>query len=219
MYLIAPTEPKEIAALGQTSSMPEMVGADILWSGRHGLCGVQRKTIPDLIASVRDTRLGKEFEQMQRLAFRGLVVEGNPQWTRDGDLLDNHSRWTMRQHRGVLMSAQVKGIVVLTTRNHLETLDAVTQMTEWSNKEDQVSSMLYRGNGKGDGWGQLTDRSTAIHFLSGIPGMGVELAARLFDQFGRVPITWSVTREELLEVPGLGPKRVDQLLKVLSDGS
>lgn len=217
-FLISPAEPLEIKALGTVSPVPEKVGVDILWSSPHGLCGAQRKTVSDLIASVRDQRLGKELEQMRKLAMRGLIIEGHPQWTRDGHLLSQYGNWTQKHHRGVMMSAQVKGVIVLTTRDHLETLDAVTQMEEWSKREEHVSSMLYRGNGKGDDWGDLSHRATAIHFLSGMPGLGVELAGRLFDHFGKVPFGWSVTREELLEVKGIGKKKVDALYSVLKGG-
>lgn len=213
-YLISPAEPLEIRALGQSSPVPEMLGCDIVWSGRKGLCGVQRKTIPDLISSVRDNRLGREFEQMERLVLRGLVVEGSPHWTRDGELLGQYGTWSLKQHRGVLMSAQVKGVIVVTTANHLESLDAIVQMQEWSLRDETVSSLLYRGNRRNE-WGNLDDRTTACHFLSGIPSIGLEIAGRIFDHFGRVPISWDVTAEELSQVKGIGKKRAEQLTKVL----
>lgn len=216
-YLVAPTEPDEIKVLGTVSSVPEAVGCDILWSAPMGLCGVQRKQLNDLIASVRDQRLGKELEQMQKLAMKGLIVEGAPQWTRDGSLLAQHTKWSQKQHRGVLMSAQLRGVIVLTTRDHLETLDAVVQMEEWSRKEEKVSSLLYRGNGK-DEWGDLSHRATAVHFMSGLEGVGIELAGRIFDAFGCVPLGWTVSREDLLTVKGIGKKKVDSLLRVLKGG-
>lgn len=188
----------------------------MLWSGRSGLCGVQRKAVPDLIASVRDGRLGKEFAQMERLTLRGLVVEGSPQWTLDGQLLEGSTSWSIKQHRGILMSAQLKGIVVLTSRNHLDTLDAIHHMAEWSERDEQVSSLLSRGGPKPDKWGKLTDRATAIHVMSGIPMIGPELAARIFDTFGKVPLQWTVTEEELREVKGLGPKRAKSLMAILT---
>lgn len=215
-FLISPTEPRQIQAMGVTSSIPERLGVDILWDGRLGLCGVQRKTVSDLIASVRDGRLGKEIEQMERLTFKGFVVEGRPQWTLDGELLGDYGRWSEKQHRGVLMSVQSRGIITLHSDGHLGTIRVVEHMAEWSRKEMSESSMLYRGNGRGDNWGQMTDRSTGVHFLSGIPGIGVELAGRIFDHFGRVPISWSVTPQELMEVKGLGKKKVAQLVKVLT---
>lgn len=218
-FLIAPTEPVEIKALGVVSSVPEQLGVDVLWSSPHGLCGVQRKTVSDLIASVRDQRLGKELEQMTKLAMRGLIVEGTPQWTRDGSYLGfGQQKWSQKHHRGVLMSAQMRGVIVLGTASHLETLDAIIQMEEWSKREQHVSSLLYRGNGKGDDWGDLSHRATAVHFLSGCPGLGVELAGRIFDHFGCVPIGLTVTREQLLEVKGLGKKKVDQIMSVLKGG-
>lgn len=216
MFLIAPTEPPEIQVLGTRSPVPESVGCDVLWAGRNGLCGVQRKTVSDLIASVQnDDRLGKEFEQMRKLAWKGLVVEGTPQWTRDGYLLDGHKSWSAKQHRGVLMSAQMKGVVVVQSRNHLDTCDAIHHMYEWSNKQDHASSLLYRGNGKSE-WGELTDESTAVHLMSAFPGIGTELARRIFQAFGRVPIQWSVSEEELAAIHGIGKKKLESLMKLMS---
>lgn len=215
MFLVAPSEPPEIKVLGTSSSVPEMLGVDILWKGRVGLCGVQRKTVSDLIASVRDDRLGKEFQQMQRLAFRGLVVEGTPQWTRDGEFLDGHQSWSLKQHRGVFISAQIHNIVVLTSRNHLETLDVIHQLEQRTLKDDMVSSLLLRGNDKGNDWGRLTGRSFGIHFMSAIPGIGIELAGRIFDHFGKVPLRWSVPEVGFLEIKGIGKLKLEQLKQFL----
>lgn len=217
-FLVSPTEPLAIRVVGQVSSVPEMLGADVIWKGNAGMCGVQRKTVADLIASVRDGRLGKELEQMSRLSFKALIVEGSPMWTTEGELLDGdvRSHWSQKQHRGVLLSAQLKGVVVLGTRSHVETLDAIVQLAEWSERDEgRPSSLLNRGNGRPDGWGSLSDRGTAIHFLSGIEGVGPELAARIFDRFGRVPISWDCDSEELASVRGIGKKKLEKLLKVL----
>lgn len=153
---------------------------------------------------------------MERLVFRGLVIEGHVQWTRDGEFLGDYSGgWDLKKHRGVLMRVQSKGVMVLDSRNHLDTLDAVTHMAEWSEKEEnQVSSLLQRGGPRSE-WGTHTDRDTAVWILTSIGGIGRELAARIFDHFGRVPISWDADRTELAKVPGLGPKRLDALFKSL----
>jgi len=48
--------------------------------------------------------------------------------------------------------------------------------------------------------------------LMGLPGVGVEVANRVLEKFGRVPWEWSCTKEELMEVPGVGKKTAERLL-------
>ena len=56
-------------------------------------------------------------------------------------------------------------------------------------------------------WGKADNREWQMHLLQGLPGIGVEMAGRVLDELG-MPLQWSVTEEELLRVPGMGPKKV-----------
>lgn len=220
-YLVAPTERPPISALGASSSLPEKYGADVLWGapGHEGgtvLCGVQRKAHMDLVASVRDNRLGRELQQMAMLSFRCVVIEGTPRWSLNGDLLDAFTNWTLKQQRGVEMSIQQQGVWVLWTRRATETVQAIEQLALRSLQPPGTSSLLYGKPIVRDGWGRLSDRATGVHFMSTIPGIGVELAGRIFDRFGRVPMRWSCELAELLEVPGIGPKRGKALWALLA---
>lgn len=214
-YLVAPSERPPISSMGTSSLLPERMGADILWHSPHGLAGVQRKRHDDLIASVRDTRLGMELVQMQLLHTAMVVIEGQPSWTADGQLLTQHTQWSLKQQRGVEWSIQSQGVMVCWTRNPAETVSAVEHLYERTQQADHVSSLLARGKAQKNGWGKLSDEATAVHVLSGFPGISTELATRLFKAFGRAPIGLTVTADELLAVPGIGPKRVAQLLKCL----
>lgn len=214
--LTAPTERPPFSQLGPTSSLPEKFGVDVMWSTRHGTAGLQRKEVMDLVASVRDGRLGKELVQMSSLSVAFLCVEGTPAWDREGNLQSQHTRWTRRQHWGVMLSIQSQGVMVLETRNALETCSLVEYLCEWSDKEERTSSLLARPGPTKNGWGRMDDRGTAIHVLSGLPGISTELATRMYDAFGRAPIGLTVTKEQLLAVDGLGPKRVDSIVKALS---
>lgn len=213
--LVAPTERPPISQLGMSSSYPESIGADIAFNCKHGLVGIQRKEISDLINSVRDGRLGKEFEQLQVCHLRFLIVEGQPAWDREGNLVSQHTRWSLKQQDGVLLSAQTKGVFVLTSRNPLETCAKVEYLIQWSDKDEHVSSLLARPSPSKNGWGRLDDRSTAIHVLSGFEGISTELASRIFDAFGRVPLSWDVSEEDLRGVPGIGPKRATRLMEAM----
>lgn len=215
--LIAPTERPPITRLGTVSSLPEKLGVDILWETPLGLAGVQRKTTMDLIASVRDGRLGREFEQMQQLRVGVLVIEGSPSWDAGGNLQTQHTRWTIKQQWSIECSAQEHGIQVLHTRNAQETCDNVLYLQERHSKErSRLTSLLARPSPTKNGWGRLDDKATAVHLLTGFPSIGMELAERIFDHFGGIPIAWTITKQELMEVKGMGKRRADVLWRTMN---
>lgn len=217
-YLIAPTERPPISSLGPTSSLCEKLGCDILWDGLAGPCGAQRKTTSDLIASVRGEsgdRLGRELEQMRQLSHRFLVIEGQAQWTQSGELISQHTRWTIKQQHGVEISAQMYGVIVLHTRSALETCSTLEHLYDWSQKEHDTSSLLSRGKASRNGWGRPDDRATCIHVWSSIPAVGQERAKRIFDA-GIKLIRCGTTIEELMTVDGIGLKTASTIVKSLN---
>lgn len=208
-FLIAPTERPPISDLGRTSSLPETLGSDILWEGGKGLVGVQRKTVMDLVASVRDGRLGKELQQMQSLAARFLIVEGQMNFSSDGQLMTQHTKWSIQQQRGVELTVQQYGIFILYTMNPLGTCSLVEYLYHWTfdpaNYDPHaVTSLVSRSNPPKNGWGNVDDKAYAVHFLSGIPHVGPVLAARIYEHYKTLPVAWMTTKEELMKVPGLG---------------
>lgn len=215
-FLVAPTERPPISSMGPSSSLPERYGVDVFWTSTDKLtCGVQRKTVSDLVASVRDGRLGREVEQMRALDRQALVIEGTPHWTADGTLHDQYSKWTQAQHWGVLFSAQEAGVWLADSRTGAETVQRIEHLAKRWDHPAGTSSLLNRAASKHDGWGRMDDRATAVYVLSGLPGIGLELAERIYDKFGRAPISLSCEDDELLEVEGLGPKRLAQIKRAL----
>lgn len=213
--LVAPTERPPISTMGTTSSLPERMGSDLLWQSPHGLVGVQRKAHSDLIASVRDNRLGVELEQMQALFLGVVIIEGMPTYTIDGQLLSKHVQWSLVQQRGVEWTIQQKGIMVTHTRTVAETVQAVEHLYRRTQEATHESSLLKRPGPQRNGWGKLTDKATAVYLLTGIPGIGIEMATRIFDHFGRAPIALTCTVEELLEIEGIGEKKAAAILKAM----
>lgn len=213
-YLVSPAERPPISNLGPNSPLPERIGCDIVWEGRTGMAGCQRKAIPDLIASVRDKRLGRELEQMEKakLSYRFLVVEGIPQWDREGNLVGQHTQWTINHHNGVLLSVQLAGVMVLSSRNALETCAVVEYLSGWTQKPDHVSSLIVRDKAPRSGWGKADDKTTFTHIFSAVDMVSSEMSGRIFDSLGNI-LTLRVGEEELKTVPGLGPKRIASILK------
>lgn len=214
--LIAPTERHPITSLGPTSSLPEQYGVDILFSLRSNWVGIQRKEINDLVASVYDGRLARELVMMKRCSMAVLVIEGNPQWTMDGDLMGrngngkmNGPTWTKKQHRGLLFSVMSQGVQVYQTDSASDTVQLCRQLQEWLSKEKH--SMLQGRPGPETVWGKPGNRDFQRHLIMGLPGIGAELADRILDEVG-MPFGLTVSVEDLMKVNGIGKKKAEQML-------
>lgn len=211
MFHVSLTEPAEVRALGVTSSLPEVHGSDIAWDGPSGLVGVQRKTLRDLTASLRDGRLAEAAARMSLLDVRVLLVEGRPRWSAStGRLLDVPVAITRDALRGVLWSAQQRGIWVCTTASLTETVDMLVHLRRWLAKRRHTSFDARPASSAAVG-----SRAWGAHLLQSFPTVGPVLAGHVVDHFGRPPLQWSCTRDELAAVRGIGPGRASLLLSAL----
>lgn len=209
--IVAPTEPTALRALGLCNLEPERRGCDILFHAAGAFHGIQRKELKDFIASVHDGRLSKEVAQMSAsLATRLLVIEGQPKWSLDGELLGQGfgKPWTLKAHNAYLWSVQARGVWVSTTLNVDGTVELCQRFEEWVRKGKHRS--LDVRPGPANSWGRVTNRDYQRHLVMGIPGLGPELADRIIDTVG-FPFGLVATREELLGVEGLGAKKVDAI--------
>lgn len=214
--LVSSTESPLFRALGRSTTTPERYGVDALWLCRMGMVGVQRKEIADFLASVTDGRLSKEVGQMQSLDVKVLVLEGRPQWTVDGVLLNEWGQaWTKQQHRAFLWSMRMAGVWVEWSESLPDTIEVVKELEHWSKKAKHQSLMRRTGPAKG-AWGKRGNRAWAIHLLEGFDGIGPTQAERILDAFdGAVPLAWTVDERELLQVPGLGKVKVQKMVDAI----
>ena len=212
--LVSPTEPPYLKELGTSSSAPEKQGCDFMWYSKPlGMVGVQRKELSDFIASMNDGRLSKEINQMEGLALKVLVLEGRGKWTTDGQLLDNWSRCTKRQLRGFLWTIRSRGVWVDQTDNLNETRETLLWLQDWTQKEKHYA-LASRGAVRKNGWGQASQRDYAVHLLTSLPSVGPKTAEAILDHFGKVPFELDATKEELMEVSGVGKVTAERIMKV-----
>lgn len=214
--LISPTEPFPIKGLGKVSSVPERYGCDVMIIKQGMRTGIQRKKFPDdLLASLADGRLYTQVHQMATLDRALLVVEGYGQWTGDGQLLDMRS-FTKAQMYGLFFSlAWEFGIEVLQVRDINQTIELLNYLEIWAGKKKH-NSLRQRPGPTKDSWGSIGVREYGAHFLQSFPGVGPELAGRIFDHFGRVPVKWDLTGpEELMAIRGIGKDKAQRIWKVL----
>jgi ERCC4-type nuclease len=193
------------------------MGVDVAWFSKKnkGWTGVQRKELSDFIASVKDGRLGREVAQMDGLVCPLLIIEGRPTWSNDGYLMYDRTEWTMAQHMGMLWSVQMKGVWVVGTDSTAETVACIELYSRWLEKRSHTS--LDQRPGPVGSWGKPGSQEFQRHLVSGLPGIGPELAARICDAFGRAPFAWSCERHELEQVKGMGKKKVDNVWELLEE--
>jgi ERCC4-type nuclease len=215
--LVSPAEPAKLRELGSVSSRPEKYGVDFMFVAQAQWCGIQRKEIADLVASIYDGRLAKEIGQMKQLARAALVVEGSVKFTMDGNLMLSGfgQGMTKKQFRGILWSIQGRGIWVDRTDNMGETAETVRWMADYLSKQKHGS--LETRPGPTAVWGKPDNDDYARHLVMGLPGVGSELAARIVDKFG-VPFGWRIQPEDLVTIPGIGKKKAMQLWEALEYG-
>lgn len=153
---------------------------------------VERKTLPDLILSIKDARL---FSQGLRLAEAdlrtALILEGTSR-----DIADS----------GMRREAIQGALITLTLFLRIPLLRSMDQA-------ETARLLLYAAHqARSIATGALTRRGrrprgkfrTQAHILQGLPGIGPERAKRLLDHFGSVEAVILAHVPALTEVPGIG---------------
>ena len=210
---VSAAEPKSLQGLGTYSPLPEQFGADFLIPCPVGMVGVQRKEIHDLIASRGDGRLARELAQMKQLDIAILLVEGRLKWTSDGVLSSSRSRWTRNEHLGLLFSIQSTGIWVNSSEGLTDSREYLAALEKWFMKATHKGIMTRPK--PTTLWGTRNDRDWGIHVIQSFDGIGPGVAGAIFDRFG-LPMQWTVSKEELEMVPGVGKKRAGRMWETLN---
>lgn len=198
-----------------------------MWIARKRSWGVQRKALKDFVASVDDGRLAKERLQMHSLDQAVLILEtgerggGQPREMPNTQLagLGSYGRpWTGSQLRGVLYGLMAEGVQVVCVRDEAETIARVVELEAWSRK---VRHEAARGRGAAptDVFGKRGRREYACWLLQSLPGVGPEMAGRLYDGLGGLPFGMreGVGMKELMQVPGVGKGTAKKIMDVFGD--
>ena len=214
MILVSPTEPGHVKALGRVSAAPENYGCDILLSSRQGKLGLQRKQFPeDLVASISDGRLSDQLTKMAELDQAAVILIGFPAWTRDGELVHSsfsQRRWTFETIWGTVASmALVAGVGTFWVRDEGEFVDLIGVLDKWNRRKHHTTTRT-RSRPKAKGWG-VDRKLQQAHFLQGLPSVGPELAERIVEKFEGIPMRWTATEGEFLEIHGVGKIKVEKL--------
>lgn len=217
--LVAPTELRHapfraLSSSGRGSNRPEDLGCDFAFVHKSEWYGVQRKELKDFVASVADGRLATECRQMAACRMAILVIEGQPKWSLDGTLMMSGwgGRWTEDQHYKYLWSLAARGISSYGTSNTAGTARVVRHFEEWV-KKPKHRALDARPGPVGNSYRIVGLKEEQRHMLQGVRGIGPEMADAILDAIG-MPFGLVVSDEQLLSVPGVGPKTVKKMRQV-----
>jgi len=223
-YLISPSEVKLAEKLKTgviISPLPEEKGADILIYTKRGLLGIQRKEVPnDFLSSITDGRIARETSLLPKgCKFRLLLLEGRFKYWPDGRVAIGRkepSRFTKAQIHGILFDIKyVKGVDYDYTDDLDDTISYIKTIAQLMSREKHLSLFSRPGGQKG-AWIIPSAEETHSWILQGFEGIGPALADSIIERFGRIPLAWTCSLEELIKVPRLSAKRAKIIWKSLS---
>lgn len=154
----------------------------------------ERKTLPDLAASVRDGRLFRQAARLRKATGRdALVLEGTAR-----DLAGSDMRREALQ--GALVSVTLFiGLPLLRAKAPAETARLVCYAARQQHR--LAEGALPR---PAPAKRRKKKRSAQLHLLQGLPGVGPARAEQLLDAFGSVEAVMQAGAEELEAVRGVG---------------
>ena len=152
----------------------------------------ERKTLLDLVASIKDQRLFMQACRLARKAERPVIVlEGTGR-----DLQDTRMRRESIQ--GALISLSlVLGIPVLRSMNPKET----AQLMVCAARQMQTAATGAYPRG---GYRPKGKKRTQHHILQGLPGIGCDRAKSLLENFETVESVMNADEKDLAAVHGIG---------------
>jgi len=167
---------------------------------------VERKSIPDLISSIYDSRI---FLQASRIASSYakpyLLIEG------DSKEVETLTR-NLKSYYGAIASVTLAyGLRVIFTANKTETAVAISELLR-NVRARPVSHPMTGMPAKSKNFSQQQ-----IYLVSSLPGVGRRLAERLLRKYGTPRRVMSLTQGELSMTPGIGWKRAEKIKRLLDE--
>lgn len=165
---------------------------------------IERKTLPDLVASIRDGRL---FSQASRLASAdypqlAMLAEGV------GRDLDGSGMRREAVQGAIINLSMFFGLPVLRSRSEDETLWIFRCLFRQHRR--LLSHALPR-----KGRRPRAKRAMQYHVLQGLPGVGPGRARALLDYLGSVEAVFTAGEKALVQVPGIGRDTARNIRRVL----
>lgn len=167
---------------------------------------IERKTAADLVTSVIDEskRLFSQTDRVASSGMRGVLLL-------EGDIY-RQTNMKLPAIAGTLSYlAVIQGISVMETMSLKHSAYMIVKMVRHA-VEGLGYELQLRGSGPKD------PAKAAAFVIEGIPGVSATTAKTLLAAFGSVAGLANANYEELLAVPGVGPKRAEQIFQTLRAG-
>lgn len=200
------------------SDLPEKHGCDLLIPTKVGVIGFQRKTLPDLVASIHDGRLYYELNQIissATVACAYLMVESDFATTVDNTAY-TEANLSVATLRSIIAKFHHFQVGFIPTSSPSDTVVGAVGLSKYISS-GRIGS-IHRSKQTQNEWGQSNAKSYGVFLLQSFPGIGPKMAEAIFDFFQGVPIQWAVNAGELAMVPGIGRKTAESLVGSLRPG-
>ncbi|MBW3469710.1 ERCC4 domain-containing protein [Arthrospiribacter ruber] len=172
---------------------------------------VERKSVPDFCASVKDGRLFKQVAKLANSKVRPcLILEGKEKEFRE-------TGFKKKAIQGMIISISlVFKIPIVRSKSPKQTisimLQSYRQLTKDRLEDFRFFPRLKPKFRKSDAYFKQK-----VHILEGFPGIGADKAEQLLRHFGSLQNVFVSPESELVKVEGIGKTIAAQMRKVLGD--
>ncbi|RME79316.1 MAG: hypothetical protein D6769_02765 [Methanobacteriota archaeon] len=190
-------EPREIREMlenrGSNIVVRKLAVADYV----IGKLALERKKCEDFHSSIVDGRLFRQAEELrENYEHRAIIVEG----VCEGGVSDV----AVAAAKARLLDM---GISLMWSANIEETATILAAMTKLKDKERTVIVLKKKPK---------TREEQVISAVASLPMVGTVLAKLLLKRFGTIKMLANATKEELMEVEGVGEKRAGEIIRVFN---
>jgi Fanconi anemia group M protein len=166
---------------------------------------VERKTASDFLQSIIDGRLFKQIEELKsnfRLPL--LIIEGN-------NLFNSERKIHPNAIRGALASISLDyGVPILRTENNLETAEMLLAIAKREQLERR-KNIAVRGRKAKRSANEMQE-----YLISGLPKINRAKSKALLKHFGTPEKVFTASKEELMQVEGVGEKLAKKIRMLLA---
>jgi len=169
----------------------------------------ERKTLPDLAASIADGRLFRQASRLVSASQRAVVLlEGTAR-----DLADSDMRREALQGALITLTLELR-VSLLRAQTPDETARLLVYAARQRRRAQDGAVPRASGGTRPTG-----KRKTQLYVLQGLPGVGPMRAQRLLSAFGSVEAVVTAPEEALQEVEGIGPKTAESVRWAVAETS
>ena len=216
--LITTNEPKKIRELFQDRVEVPMDFDMVLYT-EAGKIGIERKQCPgDLLSSVSDGRLNREILAMrEECNISVILLQGNIRYNKNGTVkLGKRTsyHWTDKGIKNLFRTIQyVEGCYLESARNSVELVQVVNDLQEYFDKKDHTS--LKSRTRIQTNWLVPSKDERVVYFYSGLPGLGITGARKLYERFSTPLLLYQASIEEIRQIRGMGKTMAESIYKFL----